>query len=294
MASQATDQAFVQIDVRLADAAAAERVAAEAYEAGAVGLEERDEEDAIVLRIYAPRRLAARLRRALAATPGSGAVGAALRVPAEDWPETWKRGLGASVISSRLVVRPSFVPLELAPGQAELVIDPGQAFGTGAHESTWLALEWIDAVAPGLGPGARVLDVGCGSGVLALAALRRGAARAVACDVDPLAAEATRANARVNALEERIAVFTGSLAALGARDFELVVANLLRSELLPLIEAIAAVTRPGGAGVISGLLGSESDAVEAALRAGGLVGLGTRDRRDASGALWRAWLTRRA
>lgn len=233
------------------------------------------------------------MQRAVAALAGARAVAAPAPVASTDWSEAWKRGLGPSVISPRLVVRPSFSGFAARPGQAELVIDPGQAFGTGAHESTRLALEWIDVLAPALPAQARVLDVGCGSGVLALAAARLGACRAVACDLDPLAAEATRANARANALGDRIAVFVGSLAALGAVRFELVVANLLRPELLPLLDEIAERTLPGGFAVFSGLLVGEGPEVEDALRAAGLEPVATRERSDASGEGWRAWLTRR-
>lgn len=233
------------------------------------------------------------MQRAVAALAGAGAVASPALVAPTNWSEAWKRGLGPCVISPRLVVRPSFSSFAASPGQAELVIDPGQAFGTGAHESTRLALEWIDVLAPALPAQARVLDVGCGSGVLALAAAQLGAARAVACDLDRLAAEATRANARANALGDRIAVFVGSLAALGVARFELVVANLLRRELLPLLDAVAARIRPGGFAVLSGLLLRESPEVEGALRAAGLESVGTRERSDASGERWRAWLTRR-
>lgn len=279
--------------MRVASGSGAGRVAAEAYEAGAVGLEERSGAGEVTLLLYAPAARAERVRRAAEAVAGPGAVEPPVRVPSADWPEIWKQGLAATVISPRLVVRPSFVAFDARPGQAELLIDPGQAFGTGAHESTRLALEWIDEVASSLGPGARVLDVGCGTGVLALAALKLSDARAVACDLDGLAVEAARANARANALGDRLGLFVGSLAALGTGGFDLVVANLLRREFLPLLAAMAARTRRGGRVVVSGVLRREGEAFEHALRAAGLRPAATRDRRDPSGECWRAWLTRR-
>jgi ribosomal protein L11 methyltransferase len=203
-----------------------------------------------------------------------------------DWSEAWKAGLEAVVVSPRLLVRPSFVKATPEPEQAELVIDPGQAFGTGGHASTLLALEWLDTVAPVLAPGARILDVGAGSGILALAALRLGPGTAVAFDLDPLAAAATRGNAAANGLAGRLEVFTGPLEALRPAPFDLVLANLLKSELLPLAAGIAACTAPGGRAVFSGLLEGQRQAVAEALHAAGLRLLGTRQREDATGDRW--------
>jgi ribosomal protein L11 methyltransferase len=282
---------FARIELRACDVEAAERAAAEAYDAGAVGLEERDGGATLVL--YAPAAAAEAVRAALAASLGSeGSVGLPEPVEPADWTERWKAGIGPVEVSPRLVVRPSFSP-PAASGRAELVIDPGQAFGTGSHLSTRLALEWVVELAPRLPAAARVLDVGSGSGVLALAALRLGPARAVACDLDPVAAAATRANARRNALAERLETFVGSVHALRPVGFDLVLANLLRSELLPLVAAIAAQTAPGGRVVLSGLLEGERDALEPALAAAGLRSAGIRRGRDASGDVWIALLTTR-
>jgi ribosomal protein L11 methyltransferase len=285
---------FVRIEVRSADRAAAEWAAAEAFAAGASGLEEREEEDGIRLLVYAPAACAARVREAAVRCGAGVAVSAAEPVAEEDWAETWKRGLGPVEVSPRLVVRPSFAPAgPPVPGRAELVIDPGQAFGTGGHESTRLALEWVDALAPALPAGARALDVGCGTGVLALAALRLGAARAVAIDLDRAAARAAWENAARNDLASRCAVACATPAALAPARFELVLANLLRTELLPLLPDLAARIAPSGRAVLSGLVAGEREAVERALAACGLRSLGERDRDDAGGTRWIALLTAR-
>jgi ribosomal protein L11 methyltransferase len=273
---------FARIELRACDVEAAERAAAEAYDAGAVGLEERDGGATLVL--YAPAAAAEAVRAALAASLGSeGSVGLPEPVEPADWTERWKAGIGPVEVSPRLVVRPSFSP-PAASGRAELVIDPGQAFGPGSHLSTRLALEWVVELAP------RLPAAAC---VLALAALRLGPARAVACDLDPVAAAATRANARRNALAERLETFVGSVHARRPVGFDLVLANLLRSELLPLVAAIAAQTAPGGRVVLSGLLEGERDALEPALAAAGLRSAGIRRGRDASGDVWIALLTTR-
>ena len=206
-----------------------------------------------------------------------------------DWSEAWKEQLTAIEISSQLVVRPSFVSFRRRPGQHELVIDPGQAFGTGSHESTRLALEWVDALARDLAPDAQVLDVGCGTGVLALAALRLAPVRAVALDLDPLAAEATRENASRNALARRLRCFTGGVSALRpALRFELVVANLLRRELAPLLPDLATRLAPRGRLVLSGLL--ETERADVAAHAGrlGLVLRAEKTRSDAGDVTWLA------
>ena len=286
--------AFARIELRSDDRSLAERLVAEAYAAGAVGLEEREGAAGLIWDLYAPATLAAGVREVLAAAAGEGAqVAPPCDVPDADWPELWKENLSAIVVSPKLVVRPSFVEFSPAKGQAELVIDPGQAFGTGAHASTRLALEWIDRLAPELEPGARLLDVGTGSGVLALAALRRGPGCAIGLDLDPMAVREARANALRNGLDARARFFVGSLEALASDSFELVVANLLRSEMEPLLGAIAARMRPGGRAVLSGLLEREPSRLEPALRSAGLVALDHRTMRDPSGESWVAVLTGR-
>lgn len=261
--------------------------AAEAFEAGASGSEEREDPEGKSVLLYVPADRLDAVRRAVTglSVPGLALIGEA-PVPEEDWSEAWKAGLRTLEISPRLRVRPSFVAAEpLAPGQGELVIDPAQAFGTGAHESTRLALECLDSLAP-LAAGTRALDVGAGTGVLALAGLRLGAAHAIAFDIDPLAGEATRDNARLNGLASEIDAFTGPIEALRAGTFDLVLANLLKREVLPLLPAIAARIGPGGNAIFSGLLASERPEMQAALGACDLELRSELTRTDASGAVW--------
>jgi len=293
MAISATQNSFCRIAVRAGDAEQAERLAAEAYAAGATGLEERDGESGVTLILYAPAAAAQAVYDALAEAAPATRVEPPAEVPETDWSERWKLGLTATLISPRLRIRPSFVSAALAPGQSEIEIDPGQAFGTGGHPSTHLALEWIDALAPTLKWGSRMLDVGTGTGILALAAGKLAPVQLFAFDTDPLASAAARANARHNGLGERLWLFTGGLDAIGDVSFELVVANLLRTEMLPLFDAIAARVRAGGHAVFSGLLESERASVAEPLRAAGLRECGVRSRADANGDLWSALLTLR-
>jgi len=293
MASSKAQESFREIAVRAADAEQAERLAAEAYAAGATGLEERAGEGEVILILYAPSALAEAVREAVVRAAPGVAVAAAKAVPETPWSEAWKEGLEATIVSPRLLIRPSFVSVAPLPGRAEVVVDPGQAFGTGAHPSTQLALEWIDELVPTLNRGERVLDVGTGSGVLSLAVAKLSSLELFAFDTDPLATSTARANARANGLDERLQLFTGGLDAIGEVAFDLVVANLLKTELLPLLAGIAARVREGGHALFSGLLEAECESFGEALRAVGLRARGARSREDANGDRWSALLTTR-
>src|SRR5262245_33874717 len=128
MSARSSAEAFARIELRTPDPDEAEALAAEAYETGAVGLEEREDAGGTALWLYAPLARGEAVAAALRARAGPRArVAGPERVAGEDWSERWKAGLGAIAVSPRLRLRPSFVPAEAGP-HAELVIDPGQAF----------------------------------------------------------------------------------------------------------------------------------------------------------------------
>lgn len=163
-----------------------------------------------------------------------------------------------------------------------LELDPGLAFGTGTHATTALCLEWLDSGAAtgnnGVKPwlaGADVIDYGCGSGILAIAALRLGASRAVAMDIDPQALLATRENAERNGVLDRVRVTADREAEQVQAD--VLLANILAGPLVDLAPLLAARTRVGGRIALSGLLVEQADAVTAAYRPWFDVGL-TRER----------------
>ncbi len=279
---------FREIDVEPLAAGVAERVAAEAWEHGACGIEEREGEGGVVvLRVWVPVERADVLGEALVAALGDAVrVGPARLLEERDWSQAWREGLGAVRISERLVVRPSFAEYTAEPGEHVLVVDPAQAFGTGHHASTRLAAALLDRELGTRSPRARVLDVGTGSGVLVLAALVLGAGEAVGFDVDPLAGPEARRNARANGLAGRARFFTGTIDALSPVAFDVVVANLIRRELQPLLDTLCA-RHIGGGGtlVLSGLLESDRPLVEAELARRGLRVRAARTEED-GGDVW--------
>ncbi|MCP9859886.1 MULTISPECIES: 50S ribosomal protein L11 methyltransferase [unclassified Cyanobium] len=202
----------------------------------------------------------------------------------EDWSLSWKSHWRPDPVGERLLVLPAW--LEVPPEQADRLvirIDPGSAFGTGSHPTTRLCLEALEALASereraGLGPGLRelrVADLGCGSGILGLAALRLGAATVAAADTDPLAERATRENAALNGLDgaQALTVTTGSAESLsellGGRGADLLLCNILAPVIEALIPCFPRLLGPGGVGLLSGLLVDQAPGLERDLRAAG-------------------------
>jgi ribosomal protein L11 methyltransferase len=188
----------------------------------------------------------------------------------EDWAEAWKRHFPVTRIGRRIVIRPSWRQHRARPGDVVLALDPGMAFGTGLHPTTRLCLEALESIAErALLENARVLDVGCGSGILSIAAARLGAESVLGLDIDPIAIEATTANARRNRLARRVMARVGSLPS-GERPFDLVLANLIASVLVSLAPRLAGELRPGGRLVASGIFQDREAEVTTAFAAAGL------------------------
>ena len=188
-----------------------------------------------------------------------------------DWADAWKRHFPVTRIGRRVVVRPSWRRHRAAPDEVVVILDPGMAFGTGLHPTTRLCLEAIEGLADAGGvAGARTLDVGCGSGILSIAAARLGAASCLGLDVDPIAVESTDANAARNRLGTRITARLGSLPS-GEPPFDLVLANLIASLLVRLAGELAAELGPAGRLVASGIFRDREADVVAAFEAAGLV-----------------------
>lgn len=271
------------------DATEREILLATAFEAGAEGAEETEEDGRFRACIYARSDRIEEIRTVLAdAATSSSEIESAQLLPDVDWSQAWMEGHQALRISARLLVRPPFINAVLERGQREIVIEPGQAFGTGAHASTRLCLEWIDALLPmtdAEGVLDRVLDVGTGSGVLALAAVALGARTAVGFDLDPVAIQAASFAARRNGLDASVRFFVGPIEALGRPDekYPLVLANLLKSEMLPIASALAQRVDRSGQLVLAGLLEEDAAPVCARFLREGLREVGRRSLQDSTG-----------
>jgi ribosomal protein L11 methyltransferase len=188
-----------------------------------------------------------------------------------DWADAWKAHFPVMRIGRRLVIKPTWRRHHAEPDDVVLALDPGMAFGTGLHPTTRLCLVALERLADeGRLANARILDVGCGSGILAIAALRLGGAEALGVDTDPIAIEATTENARRNRLARRIRAREGSLPT-NEPPFDIVVANLIAGVLVPLAPLLRAELSPGGRLVASGIFVDREADVRAAFEAAGLA-----------------------
>ncbi len=190
------------------------------------------------------------------------------QVAEEDWANAWKEYYHVLHLGQRVVIKPSWREYAPKPDEVVLELDPGMAFGTGLHPTTLMCLELLEQRVQ---PGTRVLDVGTGSGILALAAARLGAASVLALDVSSVAVEAAQANARANGLEERVTVRLGSLEEAPGERYDLVVANIIARVIADLAPALVGALAPDGLLIASGIIDERLPLAEDALRAAGLA-----------------------
>jgi ribosomal protein L11 methyltransferase len=234
-----------------------------------------------VVRAYVPLRDATAGERAIAkATEGLGHLQAfGLRpigdlvtnvVHEADWAEAWKSHFPVMRVGRRLVIRPTWRRHRAKPEDVVIALDPGMAFGTGLHPTTRLSLAALESLAVrGALDGRRVLDVGCGSGILGIAAVKLGAASVLGLDTDPIAVEASTANAARNDVADAITARRGSIPS-GDPGFDVVVANLIASLLVELARSLRAELRPGGVLLASGIFLDREAEVRDAFAAAGL------------------------
>jgi ribosomal protein L11 methyltransferase len=184
----------------------------------------------------------------------------------EDWAEAWKAYFRPIRVGRSLVMKPSWETLAAAEGDRVIELDPGMAFGTGAHPTTQLCLALLEEH---VAPGDRVLDLGTGSGILALAAARLGAREVRALDVDPVAVAAARENVAANDLAGVVRVEEGGVEAAAGSPYDLIVANILADVIRELAPVLACRVRSGGLLIASGIIAGRAADVTASLRAAG-------------------------
>ncbi|MGS5020884.1 50S ribosomal protein L11 methyltransferase [Paenibacillus sp. JJ1683] len=194
----------------------------------------------------------------------------------DDWANAWKQYFKPLRVSDRLTIKPTWEEYEPASEDEKIIeLDPGMAFGTGTHPTTSLCLRTLESVIQG---GEEVIDVGTGSGILAIGAVKLGAKHVLALDLDPVAVSSARENTRLNGLEERITIKESDLlSVLNASDptlgiqlpVKLVVANILAEIILLFIDDVYNALQPGGIYIASGIWKNKEEAVETALKAAG-------------------------
>jgi len=190
--------------------------------------------------------------------PACGSFVSASEITDLGWAENWKEHFKPQRIGRRITVSPSWEPYSAEPDEVVLTVDPGQAFGTGTHETTRMCLRLIEPLFDSGRPPTRVLDFGTGTGILGIAAARLGAEDTLGTDIDPKAVETANENARINGVADRFRAENIPLLSIRER-FDLIVANILAEILVDLKREIAALSTPFGCLILSGILSEKGD-----------------------------------
>ena len=217
------------------------------------------------------QQVAERLQALRALLPNLPSIEVELHpVRQQDWAEDWKQHFGVTRIGRRLVIKPTWEDFTAEAADAVVTLDPGMAFGTGTHDTTRLCLEALAQLFD-QEPRQRVLDVGTGSGTLAIAAAALGAQQVVACDIEPQSCLVATENARLNGVDSKVQITGQPLDDLEG-NFQLVLANILAEENIRLAPQLVSRLAPGGSLVLSGILVEKEQLVIDALRAFALSG----------------------
>lgn len=237
------------------------------FELGAEGVEERDEGTLAKASAAGRVTLVASFATREDAEQAIAELDAAMspryeEIVGDAWRDAWKEHYRPFAIAPGVVVRPPWEPYDAKPGEKVLELEPGRAFGTGLHETTRLVAQALAKHGSELA-GTTVLDVGCGSGILALTAIALGAKDAVAVDVDQEAIDVTHENAERNGLSARVKASTTDLADLDLTS-KVVVANIEAKVLVPIAKVLERHVAPGGLLLLSGILAPQKDDVRAA------------------------------
>ena len=192
----------------------------------------------------------------------------------EDWQNAWKKYYHAMDIGQRLAIVPGWETYDT--DRIVITMDPGMAFGTGTHETTSLCLETLDSMVKG---GERVLDIGTGSGILAIAALKLGAAEAEGVDIDPMCVRTAGENAERNGVAEHFTALVGDLSDKASGKYNIITANIVAAAILSLAPHVPVLMAPGARFIASGIIDTRKDEVLAGLRAAGLEPVEIKEKR---------------
>ncbi|MBN9492648.1 50S ribosomal protein L11 methyltransferase [bacterium] len=236
--------------------------------------------EAVLVRAYLPASelgavLTDRLRTAMQAFPAVELI--AKPIYEQDWSVSWREFFGVVETGGRVVIVPTWIEHEAKPGQVVVSLDPGRAFGTGHHETTRLCLHALDRLVK---PGIDMLDVGTGSGVLAIAAVKLGARHVDAIDIDPIATEVAQANCDANGVAEAVSLRAGTLDDSHEGRYPLIVSNISTDANIGLAPVFGEVAAPGATLVLSGILSPDADRVCEAMAAHGFERAGFDEERD--------------
>ncbi|HMB16259.1 MAG TPA: 50S ribosomal protein L11 methyltransferase [Pelovirga sp.] len=212
-------------------------------------------------------------------TPGAISLTVSKSLPQVDWAQSWKQNFTSFQIGNRLIVHPSWETPLVEETQVAIEIDPGMAFGTGTHATTRLCLEAIAEQMESHQHPLQLLDVGTGSGILAIGAAALGCDQVVGIDIDPVACEVARENVERNHLGGQVTIATDLLENIDS-TYDLVVANILAEENIRLKEALIKHLQPGGWLILSGILKEKESLVATAFSGAGLSALPPRSRED--------------
>ncbi len=197
------------------------------------------------------------------------------RVDEEDWAEYWKAAFKPFKIGERLAIRPSWTQYDAQPGDLVIELDPGMAFGTGTHETTALCAGWLEELVK---PGVKAIDLGTGTGILAIAAALLGAKDVLATDIDPVAVRVAQENIKINRVDGAVRAKEADVLKGIGETADLVIANIITDVILLIAPAVYQHVNAGGDFLCSGISTNRGDEIELALRNAGFTDIRRRER----------------